>query len=817
MAGSAGLIGKAGGAGDMGRFGRDGRDGQDGQNVQNPGGGTNGTSGGAGGGGGNGNPGANGGVGGGAMELNAPMVGGRICLSGTVLANGSAGSAPGGGGGAGGSILLIAGTIDADGATISASGGAGSGGGGGAGKIVFSGTTVSTTGAILSAVSGASGGSAGGAAGLGGAAGAAGVRGVGGQGGTTAGGNGGAGGFGGSGGVGGKLGRGGAGGPGGKGGKPGDCPRWCDRICVTGGPDGATYTATPGIWTKDGEEIGRTFRNGATVTAPPGQTVYRSDYIRLPAEPNDFHYIGDTYTTPSGTTTISCWSFWNPFFSITIQVTMFKPITPGDHTTDCIYDFNGDPSDPFFLLFADGVVLYSGPFSLFNPVAFNVEPVTMHILDNTQLVDCNNNGQPDGIDIQNDPAIDCNYNGLPDSCDIASGYSADVNGNLLPDECDGAAGFQCNTCYGDANGDTVVNLADVDPFVEELLADEGYEECSDANVNGDVNGRDIQDFIELALAETHCAGVQECAPTTARCDSPHAGPGCNDPALCESVCDVEPYCCDANGHWDGYCAVMADLLGPPRGDHPGAAIPMSNGVFAGTTTNNLISPHTPGCAGPTPTPGEWWQYTASCSGTLTVSTCGDTFFNTVLAVYLPGGPPIEIGCNDNSAACGPAATNGGFQSQLSVPVVAGQNYLILVTGNDGDTGSYTLNVSCTAGPSCTPDFNVIAPGVFNGSTVGAGDDCSLRPTPDRIYSVNFPAPGPWMIILCGGTNFNSMIFAGSTCCSSNLGMNDDGCGPVGGPSQMLLNIPVPGQYFITIEGAPPLVNGNYQMQIFQPG
>lgn len=54
--------------------------------------------------------------------------------------------------------------------------------------------------------------------------------------------------------------------------------------------------------------------------------------------------------------------------------------------------------------------------------------------------DCNDNGIPDYIDIQecdgSPGCSDCNDNGIPDECDIASGYSQDCQQNGIPDECD---------------------------------------------------------------------------------------------------------------------------------------------------------------------------------------------------------------------------------------------------------------------------------------------------------------------------------------------------------------------------------------------
>ena len=55
------------------------------------------------------------------------------------------------------------------------------------------------------------------------------------------------------------------------------------------------------------------------------------------------------------------------------------------------------------------------------------------------FVDCNDNGIPDGDDIENcagDPSCDdCNRNEIPDACDITSGNSPDIDMDGVPDEC----------------------------------------------------------------------------------------------------------------------------------------------------------------------------------------------------------------------------------------------------------------------------------------------------------------------------------------------------------------------------------------------
>jgi hypothetical protein len=100
----------------------------------------------------------------------------------------------------------------------------------------------------------------------------------------------------------------------------------------------------------------------------------------------------------------------------------------------------------------------------------------------------------------------------------------------------------------------------------------------------------------------------------------------------------------------------------------------------------------------------WYNYTATCDGTLTVHTCGASF-DTRIAVYegidcLPTADPI--GCNDDAEAGTPCS--GTLQSYLEVPVQCGQVYKIRVGAFAATQfGSGQLTVSC-AGTPC-PDTN----------------------------------------------------------------------------------------------------------------
>ena len=88
-------------------------------------------------------------------------------------------------------------------------------------------------------------------------------------------------------------------------------------------------------------------------------------------------------------------------------------------------------------------------------------------------------------------------------------------------------------------------------------------------------------------------------------------------------------------------------------------------------------------------PNIWFCYTASCTGDATVSLAGSAF-DTKLAVYNGGecyptaGDLIE--CNDD--------TPSSYQSEITFPAIAGNQYLIEIGGYASQTGQGVLTISC---------------------------------------------------------------------------------------------------------------------------
>jgi hypothetical protein len=129
----------------------------------------------------------------------------------------------------------------------------------------------------------------------------------------------------------------------------------------------------------------------------------------------------------------------------------------------------------------------------------------------------------------------------------------------------------------------------------------------------------------------------------------------------------------------------------------------------------------------------WWDYTATCSGTLTVSTtaCG---FDTTLALY-DGNPA----CPPGDAALIQCADAAGVCESASTPVALGDHVLIRVGSATAASGPGTLTVDCAPAPNPTRVFL---------ARVGAEDGA--------------PASGPTTMTLAAGQTAQVEVWAANT-------------------------------------------------------
>lgn len=166
----------------------------------------------------------------------------------------------------------------------------------------------------------------------------------------------------------------------------------------------------------------------------------------------------------------------------------------------------------------------------------------------------------------------------------------------------------------------------------------------------------------------------------------------------------------------------------------------------------------------------WFNYTATCNGVLTVSTCGDATFDTRVAVYDVCSCPVSDGdllsCSDNASGC------GGGTSEVTIPsVTQGSCYKIRVGGTGGVTGTGDLTVACVPNDTCATARSVAVPSSTSGATIGATVDAGL---PSCQVAVD--SPGVWYTVtgnggvitasLCGAASYDTRLTVFQGACGS---------------------------------------------------
>lgn len=282
--------------------------------------------------------------------------------------------------------------------------------------------------------------------------------------------------------------------------------------------------------------------------------------------------------------------------------------------------------------------------------------------------DCNSNGIGDDVDIANLTSEDCNSNGLPDECEM------DCNSDGIADVCE-LTGNDCNS-----NGIP----DDCEPGHEDCDSNGILDQCEefvDCNGNGHSDSCDIS-----SMTSEDCNGDEV-------------------PDECELPSGVQ----------------AADICANAQFITPGL-------VYVGQTTAATTTDAGSGASCGASGRDVYYRYRPVVSGMLTVSMCGNSFFDSVLSIHT-GCPGTTV--NQVAGACNDDFCGGGGPSQVTnVPVTAGATYLIRVAGfnnggGGGDVGLFGLTLT---GPDGVGDCD--DDGVPDDCEIAAGGDANGNGIPD---------------------------------------------------------------------------------------
>lgn len=243
----------------------------------------------------------------------------------------------------------------------------------------------------------------------------------------------------------------------------------------------------------------------------------------------------------------------------------------------------------------------------------------------------------------------------------------------------------------------------------------------------------------------------------------------------------------------------------PANDDCFSCTPVGEGVFGGSTT--AAGGIDESSCGTNDTKDVWYCYTASQTGTTTISLCGSTF-DTTLTIFDGSCGGTELLCDDDSMIGTCSATATTLQSWSAIRTVENATYLIRVAGFNGASGNYTLTINAVAPvendlcDDCTP----ISEGVYAGSSLNAtgtqNSSCSTADDYDVWYCYTASTSGTARVALCG-SSFNTTLAVYDACLGNELACNDNStiCGTASTQSSLTWSAVENSTYLIRIAGS----------------
>ena len=205
------------------------------------------------------------------------------------------------------------------------------------------------------------------------------------------------------------------------------------------------------------------------------------------------------------------------------------------------------------------------------------------------------------------------------------------------------------------------------------------------------------------------------------CFDTHNTPGCQISTCCNSVCAIDPVCCQKS--WDQSCVDIAiSQCSPPvpANDQCSQATIVSLGqvpftLVAATSGSNpiplgcIVSPNVVG--------RDVWYRLKNVRGSVTVRTCGIGSLNTALVIYpYPcSATSAAIACNDNTDLC----TTNPSSALVNFTAQCGSEYLMRVASINGSVGAGMLSVTSSL-TICQP-----CPGDYNTDGLRSGSDLAV--------------------------------------------------------------------------------------------
>lgn len=157
----------------------------------------------------------------------------------------------------------------------------------------------------------------------------------------------------------------------------------------------------------------------------------------------------------------------------------------------------------------------------------------------------------------------------------------------------------------------------------------------------------------------------------------------------------------------------------------------------------------------------------------------------------------ELGCVDVFSGA----------SKITTQLTMGQTILVVVDGNNFESGTFTVEFDDVPPPVCpTGDLGSIVPQTIMGTTINAGDaitpGCNFAPSGDVSYTFTAPAAGSYSFDTYGSFTDTIISVRDAGCNGMELSCNDNGPNGQGfGESYTWVTLAAGQQVLVSVEGA----------------
>jgi len=254
-----------------------------------------------------------------------------------------------------------------------------------------------------------------------------------------------------------------------------------------------------------------------------------------------------------------------------------------------------------------------------------------------------------------------------------------------------------------------------------------------------------------------------------------------------------------NSNTGDYVILVSERFSQPPNDECSSAIEVFEDIVYDGSTIGALGDTGCSCGYYFDFYDVWHKFTPAQSKDYLLSLCGSDF-DTTLSVYDPCAlydpcDGTELACNDDSCE---------KQSELSISLTEGQEYLIRIAGYDGAMGNYSLDISESPPPpsndNCQDSITLQLNVPYTGSTVNASGStvstCSDEDNLDVWFSFTPMESSNYEIDLCE-SQFDTTLSVYDLCGGTELACNDDSCQE---QSQLNIYLEAGSTYLIRVAG-----------------